>query len=158
MNIRSILLSHNNLAGETSQRGIALLELVVVLPVLMVMLFAIIELGMIWYDSAILTNTSREAARTIVYAHKAAEAVSSMKTSAENVMKDVCNPLVVNFVAASCVLTVDDPLKTSKINGVDQYYVTVTISLTFTTLVLGKITPFPATKVLRSTTSMYFMN
>lgn len=149
--------NHHQMAGKTFQRGIALLELVVVLPVLMVMLFAIIELGMIWYDSAILTNTSREAARTIVYAHKAADTVNNMTTSATTVKQKVCDPLVVNFTPnALCGVTVST--FTSTINSITQTGVTVDATLTFTTLVLGKLTPFPVTKVLRSTTSMYFMN
>ena len=148
------------MTGKTLQRGMALLELVVVLPVLMVMLFAIIELGMIWYDSAILTNTSREAARTIIYAHKSTDPVTgnpSMTKTATTVKDNVCDELIISFTLNNlCGVSVST--FTSTINSVTQTGITVDVTLTFTTLVLGKLTPFPDSKQLHSTTSMYFLN
>jgi Flp pilus assembly protein TadG len=51
-----------------NEKGAALLELAIALPLLLVILFGIIEFGILLYDRAMLTNASREGARAgIVY-------------------------------------------------------------------------------------------
>jgi Flp pilus assembly protein TadG len=50
------------------EKGASAVEFALVLPVLMLILFGIIEFGFIFYDKAIITNASREGARRgIVY-------------------------------------------------------------------------------------------
>ena len=52
----------------TNQNGAALVEFAIVLPLLLILIFGIIEFGVMFYDKAIITNASREAARVgIVY-------------------------------------------------------------------------------------------
>lgn len=46
----------------TDQKGAALVEFALVLPVLLLILMAILELGIILYDKAVITSASREAA------------------------------------------------------------------------------------------------
>jgi Flp pilus assembly protein TadG len=46
-----------------NQRGVAAVEFALVMPLLLVLLFGIIEFGFILYDKAMITNASREAAR-----------------------------------------------------------------------------------------------
>jgi Flp pilus assembly protein TadG len=51
-----------------SQKGAAVVEFAVILPLLLLILFGIVEFGFIFYDQALLTNASREGARrAIVY-------------------------------------------------------------------------------------------
>ena len=51
-----------------SQKGAAMVEFAIVLPLLLIMVFGIIEFGLILYDKAMITNASREGARAgIVY-------------------------------------------------------------------------------------------
>lgn len=45
------------------KKGAAAVEFALVLPVLLLILFGIIEFGIILYDKAVITNASREAAR-----------------------------------------------------------------------------------------------
>ena len=45
------------------QKGIAVVEFALVLPILIMLLFGIIEFSLILYDKAVLTNASREGAR-----------------------------------------------------------------------------------------------
>ena len=50
--------------------GGAMVEFAIVLPLLLILVFGIIEFGVLLHDKAILTNASREGARLgIVYAH-----------------------------------------------------------------------------------------
>lgn len=49
-------------------KGAAVVEFAVVLPILLLLVFGIIEFGFLLYNKAMLTNASREAARVgIVY-------------------------------------------------------------------------------------------
>jgi Flp pilus assembly protein TadG len=48
---------------ENREKGASAVEFALVLPVLMLVLFGIIEFGFILYDKAVITNASREAAR-----------------------------------------------------------------------------------------------
>ena len=48
---------------KDKQRGAALVEFVLVFPILLLFLFGIIEFSVMLYDNAVITNASREAAR-----------------------------------------------------------------------------------------------
>jgi len=57
-------------------KGAAMVELAIILPIMLLVLFGIIELGLIMYNKAVITNASREGARTgIVYRANAATGV-----------------------------------------------------------------------------------
>ncbi len=45
------------------QKGVAAIEFAIVLPVLMIIVFGIIEFGLLFYDKQVITNASREGAR-----------------------------------------------------------------------------------------------
>ena len=50
------------------ERGTALVEFALILPLLLLVLFGIIEFSILFYDKAVITNASREAAREwVVY-------------------------------------------------------------------------------------------
>jgi Flp pilus assembly protein TadG len=46
-----------------TQKGITMVELAIILPILFIILFGIFELAIALYDKAVLTNASREGAR-----------------------------------------------------------------------------------------------
>jgi len=49
--------------NSLTQRGAAAVEFALILPLLLLLIFGIIEFGVLIYDKAMLTNASREAAR-----------------------------------------------------------------------------------------------
>src|SRR5579859_7007147 len=49
--------------NEKKQRGTALVEFAIVLPLLLLLVMGIVELGIGLYDKAVITNASREGAR-----------------------------------------------------------------------------------------------
>jgi len=51
-----------------NQKGITMIELAIVLPILLIVLFAIAEISIALYDKAVLTNASREGARAGIVA------------------------------------------------------------------------------------------
>jgi len=46
-----------------NQNGSALVEFAIVLPLLLILVFGVIEFGVMFYDKAVITNASREGAR-----------------------------------------------------------------------------------------------
>jgi hypothetical protein len=57
---------------SASQKGAALVEFAIVLPILLVLVFGIIEFGFLLYNKAVITNASREGAREgILFAPRA---------------------------------------------------------------------------------------
>ena len=46
-----------------NERGASAVEFAIILPLLIIMVFGIIEFGLLFYDKAVVTNASREAAR-----------------------------------------------------------------------------------------------
>jgi Flp pilus assembly protein TadG len=48
---------------ENREKGTSAVEFALILPLLLLMLFAIIEFGFVLYDKAVITNASREGAR-----------------------------------------------------------------------------------------------
>lgn len=46
-----------------NQNGAALVEFAIVLPLLLILVFGVIEFGVMFYDKAVITNASREGAR-----------------------------------------------------------------------------------------------
>jgi Flp pilus assembly protein TadG len=53
----------------TNQKGAAAIEFAVILPLLLVIIFGIIEFSVYFFDKAVITNASREGARAgVVFA------------------------------------------------------------------------------------------
>ena len=46
-----------------TQNGAAMVEFAIVLPLLLIIVFGVIEFGVMFYDKAVITNASREGAR-----------------------------------------------------------------------------------------------
>ena len=53
----------NLLRSKRRNRGAALVEFAIILPLLLVILIGILEFGLLFYNKQIITNASREAAR-----------------------------------------------------------------------------------------------
>jgi Flp pilus assembly protein TadG len=51
---------------QSAQKGIAAVEAAIILPVFILVLFAIMDMGIALYNKAIITNASREAARSAI--------------------------------------------------------------------------------------------
>ncbi len=52
-----------------NNRGVAAVEFAIILPLLMIIIFGIIEFGFMLYDKAVITNASREGARLGIAFH-----------------------------------------------------------------------------------------
>lgn len=63
-----MILPDSTMKKMTGQKGVATVEFAIVLPLLIVLVFGIIEFSILFYNKAMITNASREGARAgIVY-------------------------------------------------------------------------------------------
>jgi Flp pilus assembly protein TadG len=123
------------------QRGVASLEFVLILPILLFVLFASVELSRAWFTLNLLTTAAREAARAGVTATP--DAVQSAATARLNALLGsgnwsgtvTCNP-------APCATGTDSRVQ-------------VNVSMQFTT-VLPTLLPMLSSITLQQTASMRY--
>jgi len=93
-----------------SQKGVAAVEFALILPLLVMITFGIIELGIFVYDKQIITNASREGARAGIVA-SLPRVPATGDNSIESVVKSYCTNHLITFGEAN------DP----KVNPPDGY-------------------------------------
>ena len=123
------------------QRGAALVEFALILPVLLLVLLGIIEFGVILFDKAIITNASREAARERV--NYKAPNETAIKT---RILASYANRPI---TFGSDTLTADDITFTPATDATGTYW-TATVRYTYRFL----YAPFGTTINLTSSTTM----
>lgn len=130
-----------------SQKGLAAIEFALVLPILLIIIFAIVELSTLLYDKAVITNASREVARAGIVNSTITD--DQLKIYAQN----YCQNKLITFGSNSTpTVTILRPLGSSSGNPL-----TVTVSYQFNGLVLGEmIHPKDWTQNLSSSTTMNF--
>ena len=112
-----------------NQRGASAVEFAIILPMLVVLILGIIEFGLLFYDKAVITNASREAARAgIIY--QPDPRVDS--TEIESVVLNYCNNKLVTF-GSSTGPTVTVPNGPCTTSG-DELAVSVTYQYEFLVL------------------------
>jgi Flp pilus assembly protein TadG len=75
------------------QKGVAAVEFAIVVPLLVVFVFGIIEFGLVFYNKAMITNASREAARAGIVFRDPSVTVAEIQT----VVANYCNGMLVTF-------------------------------------------------------------
>jgi Flp pilus assembly protein TadG len=85
------------------EKGTALVEFAIVAPLLFVILFGIIEFGILLYDKAMITNASREGARAgIVFNHP--NRITDAEITA--VVMNYCQDYLISFDSSSTLTAV----------------------------------------------------
>ena len=84
-----------------NQRGTSAIEFAIVLPLLVVFVFGIIEFGLIFYDKAMVTNASREAARSGIVYRDPPLTVAEI----QSVVDSYCGAMLVSFGGGSSPTT-----------------------------------------------------
>jgi Flp pilus assembly protein TadG len=132
-------------------RGSAVIEFVIVLPLLCLVLFAIIEYGIIFYDKNIITNASREGARYGIVSQNSAYPTSANITS---YITSHFTTHLVTFASSNPTPTITVSSTASPPTTGAQLTVTVTYS--YTCLVLNKLAGFTSPMNITSTTVMIY--
>lgn len=147
-------------------RGLAIVEMAIVVPVFLIMLFGILEFGIVLYDKAVVTNSSLQLAQSGSQMTSTSQALPPSSTEISNVIVTVTSPSAITNVVGDSLLSfgaVVKPGVTATIGGWDGlgYPLTVTVSYKYTSLVLSalmkmlSLTNLPNPIPLNSTTTMY---
>lgn len=89
---------------KQKERGTAVVEFAVVLPLLVVFLFAIIEFSILFFDKAMLTNASREGARVgIVFVGDRGDSavLNAVEKDIKTTIEDYCASSLISFSDSS---------------------------------------------------------
>ena len=86
-----------------SEKGIAAIEFALVLPVLIMLVFGIIEFSLLLYNKQVITNASREGARFGIVSRSPAERVPESAIKAK--VDEYCSSYLISFGAASPPVT-----------------------------------------------------
>jgi Flp pilus assembly protein TadG len=150
------------------QKGAAMVEFALVLPLFLVLVFGIIEFGIMLYDKALITNASREIARSNIALRVPALTGAQLITQSTAIKNNYCG-LAISFASGA---TCNDYLYyngsntaltstgTSVITASGKSF-RVTVNYTYTTLIIGALLnlisngSFSDTINLSATTFMY---
>jgi len=112
-----------------NQRGTAAVEFAIILPLLIIIVFGIIEFGTLLYDKAVITNASREGARAGIVAQVPRVADAAIQT----IVTSYCNNNLISYASSPPVLGITTTADPSAAFGQD---LTVTVIYPYTFLVL----------------------
>ncbi|RDU94554.1 TadE/TadG family type IV pilus assembly protein [Trinickia dinghuensis] len=144
MRIRSALIKRRK------QKGAALVEFAIVLPLLLLVVFGIIEFSLAIYDKAVITNASREAARAGIVLASPKPTTAQIQQVATN----YCSSYLVSLGSSANTC----PAANVSVSGAQGTFgspVTVTVSYTFAPIGLGKlIAPLTGPLTMSATTTM----
>lgn len=119
------------------QKGAAVVEFAVVLPLLLLILFGIIEFSFLLYDKAMLTNASREGARVgIVHIPNRADNVTTLEDRIEATVADYCKGYLISFdkdstLNVTSTWTDGNDANTTRYDSGDSLQVNVTYNFRF---------------------------
>jgi len=131
-------------------RGNAMIEFALVLPVLLILVAGIIDFSFLFYDKAIITNASREAARYGVVLLTPSYASSAQVIS---YAQTYCSNYLVSFNGTAAVTVTATPSTTPPVFGST---LTVTVSYVYTDLLLHSFISHSQLYQLTATTVMTY--
>ncbi|NIF56577.1 pilus assembly protein [Burkholderia sp. Ax-1724] len=132
---------------KKKQKGVAAIEVALVLPILLLVVFGIIEFGLVLYDTAIITNAAREGARAGIVLTNPRPST----TDITNVVTNYTSSYLISFAAQKPTPSVS----VTNAGGGFGTALAVKVSYTFTGLVLSAlVNPLTGPITLSSTATM----
>ncbi|QBQ98307.1 TadE/TadG family type IV pilus assembly protein [Paraburkholderia pallida] len=140
-------------ARRRDQRGAAVVEFALILPLLLLIFFAIVEFGFILYDKTAITSASRAAVRQAVAfgENSTGTPVYLTASTVQGIAQNGLSTMLINFASGTTTPGVTITNSSSgTVTGSTQACstgasVTVAVSYTFTGLALGGLfNPLPA--------------
>ena len=112
------------------QRGNAILEFAIMLPILILLISGIIDFSLLFYDKAVITNASREGARYGVIL----QTTYPTSTAVQTYTKAYCANRLITFASPAPVVTVT----VTPSSGAPKFgdSLTVTVNYTYTDIML----------------------
>lgn len=118
-----------------TQRGTAVVEFAVILPLLVVIVFGIIEFSVLLYDKAMVTNASREGARVgIVFnVDGNGDWIGVSDTTIRNTVNSYLSSYLISLGNPAATVSIPDPVRTTNPDtGAYSPGGTLTVSVTYT--------------------------
>jgi Flp pilus assembly protein TadG len=124
---------------KRTQNGTSTVEFAMILPLLLVIIFGIMEFSLLLYDKAIITNASREAARSGIAYKSPRFTTAEIQAFAINPTKDpVTNQsLLISSISNEQPTAVVTFSNTFQADGKTPLTVTVTVTYPYTFFVFG---------------------
>ena len=123
---------------RSRQDGMAMVEFVIILPLLLMLVFATIEFGVLFGRWQTLSNAAREGARTAVVYRKDC-VVGTVQAEVRQRVKDYAAPLGMTLT--------DGQISVSGVCGASNTSSTVSVTLPYTFDVLPKFAPSVSTTI-----------
>ena len=140
-----------------SQRGASAVEFALVLPLLLLVLFGIIEFSVLFYNKAVITNASREGARQgiVFYANSAGNYTPLSNDGIKQVVLDYAQQYLITFSSSPSPLSTGDVTITRNPDPSERGGdLTVNVEYTYTYLVLPGLMNWGSTKKITAVTVM----
>lgn len=128
-----------------NQSGTSVVEFAIVLPLLLILIFGIVEFSILFYDKAMLTNASREGARAGIVFSVPKITIPQI----QSVVNNYCQSYLITFGSTPNLTTVVTPDPTTLVSG-DPLTVTVTYNYSFLVLpnfITFLINPIPLSAI-----------
>lgn len=126
-------------AARRRMAGAAAVEFTLLFPLLLLLVFGVIEFGAALYDKSILTNASREAARAGVTVQCSGASCSTSYPSAttiKSVATNYCQSKLVTFVSGSAQCSFPSTITPCSSTGSS---LTVAVSYTFNGMIIAPL-------------------
>lgn len=147
-------------------RGLAVVEMAIVVPVFLIMLFGILEFGIVLYDKAIVTNSSLQLAQAGSQLTSTSQSLPPTTNEIGNVIATITSTAAINNVVGNSLLSFQSgtqPGVSASIGRWDGlgYPLKVTVDYQYSSLVLSalmklfSVANLPNPIPLSSTTTMY---
>jgi len=137
-------------------KGVAVVEFALILPLLLILVFGILEFGFIVYNKAIVTNASREAARSgIVYRTDSVNGdyAPLNNSGIQTVVNNYVGSRLINFSADTVAVSVT-PGEGTRVESYRGQPLTVRVNFTYDYLVLPGLAGLPETLNISAQTVM----
>jgi Flp pilus assembly protein TadG len=116
---------------RSRERGAAVVEFALVLPLLLLVLFGIIEFSILLYDKAVITNASREAAREWVVYRDGTLTPKLTQSELQKIVDDYSKDRLISFNSGASPTASTNPADPTSSNSGDQLSLTVEYSYDF---------------------------
>jgi len=131
------------------ERGSQLVEFALVLPILLVLVFGIIDFGVALFDKAVITNAAREGVRSGVVYRYPALTPEELQAHVTSVVSNYCSSYLITFGGPTGTTITGNWVTASSTNPL-----TVTVDYSYNYLVLANLIPSLGTLQLRGRTIM----
>jgi Flp pilus assembly protein TadG len=90
---------------KNTQKGAAMVEFAIVLPLFLVLVFGMIEFSLMLYDKALITNASREAARSGIALRQPTLPLGSLTDNVNTSLQGLTNLTICHYLGANSRIT-----------------------------------------------------